>query len=410
MQNLRRIWPELVAAAPRWAVLVLSITVVFAQLANAKAAGTVKSVNGNTIVLTTDGGTEATVTLADATRIMRATPGQTDLKSATPIQISDIQVGDRVLALGPSGQGNTTAASTVIVMKKTDIADKQQHEQEQWRNGVGGIVKQVDASSGTITIANAFAASGKPILIHVSSATAVRRYPPDSANYSDAKPGTLSEIQPGDQLQARGAKNADGTELTAQEIVSGTFRQIAGTVLSTDAAQNSVTLMDLTTKKPVTIKINAASQMHQLPQFLAQRLAMRFKGGTPAEGAGTARGDSSANRAETNGNAEAGNANWRGQGAGGNGAEAGSGMRGGGAPDFDRILSRMPTVSLSDLQKGEAVIVAATQGSASSAPTATKLLTGVEPILSAAPSGAAAATILSPWNLSASPAGAEAPE
>jgi hypothetical protein len=62
------------------------------------------------------------------------------------------------------------------------------------------------------------------------------------------------------------------------------------------------------------------------------------------------------------------------------------------------------------LQKGEAVIVAATQGSATSPPTATKLITGVEPILSAAPSGAAAATILSPWNLGGAPAGAEAPE
>jgi hypothetical protein len=413
MQNLRRVWRELdLDASPKWVILLLSAAVLFAQPAYAKAVGTVKSISGNTIVLTTDAGTDASVTLSDSTRLVRISPGQTDLKSATPIQLSDVQVGDRVLALGPDGEGSSTAASMVVVMKKTDIAGKQQQEREEWRNGVGGIVKQVDPSSGTITIANTFAASGKPILVHVSSATVVRRYPPDSANYSDAKPGTLDEIQPGDQLQARGTKNADGTELTAQEIVSGAFRQIAGTVISTDPAQNSLTLMDLTTKKPVTVKINASSQMHQLPQLFAQRLAMRFKGGTPGEVTARTSGGASQNATSGNWNGVAGSGSWRGRGgvdAGGNG-EGGMGMRAGGAPDFDRILSRMPTVSLSDLQKGEAVIVAATQGSATSPPTATKLITGVEPILSAAPSGAAAATILSPWNLGGAPAGAEAPE
>ena len=46
-----------------------------------------------------------------------------------------------------------------------------------------------------------------------------------------------------------------------------------------------------------------------------------------------------------------------------------------------KMLSRMPTVSISDLQKGEAVMLVATEGSASSSPTAITLLTGVEPIL-----------------------------
>lgn len=415
MQNLRRIWRELdFLRVPKWMVFVLAAGVIFAQVAHADAVGTVKSVTGNTIMLTTDDGAEVTVNLADTARIVRMTPGQTNLKSATPIQLSDIQIGDRILARGPSGEGNSTAASMVVVMKKTDIADKQQQEREEWRNGVGGIVKQVDAANGTITVANTFAASGKPILIHVTSATAIRRYPPDSANYNDAKPGTISEIQPGDQLQARGTKNADGTELTAQEIVSGTFRQIAGTVISTDPAQSSVTVMDLMTKKPITLKITPASQMHQLPQFFAQRLAMRFKGGSPGVGAGPENAGGPQNGAGRNWNGGAGGGNWRGPGGAGAGAggggEGGMGGRAGGAPDLDRIMSRMPSISLSDLQKGEAVILAATQGTPGSPPTATKLVTGVEPILSAAPSGAAAATILSPWNLGGSPAGAEAAE
>src|ERR1700740_3070590 len=80
-------------------VLLLTLWAAFTQAAFAKAVGTVKSISGSSIVLTTDGG-EVTITLADSTRILRASPGQTDLKSATPIQVSDIHVGDRLLAIG----------------------------------------------------------------------------------------------------------------------------------------------------------------------------------------------------------------------------------------------------------------------------------------------------------------------
>jgi hypothetical protein len=389
--------------ALKWATFLAAGLVFLAPTAFAKAVGTVKSIDGNTIVLTTDTGEPATVMLSDSTRIVRATPGQTDLKSATPIRVSDIQVGDRVLALGPNGEGNSTAASMVVVMKKSDIADRQQQEREQWRNGVGGIVKQIDVSNRTITVANALVSGGKPIVIHVTSTTAIRRYPPDSANYDDAKPGTLDQMQPGDQLQARGTKSSDGSELTAEEIVTGTFRQIAGTVISTDAAQSTVTVMDLVTKKPITLKISAVSQMHQLPQVMAERLAMRFKGGAAPGNAGQAGGASPGGAGSNSNRAQAGGS-WRGQGGGGYGAgSGGAGSRAQGTPDFDRILSRMPSLSLSELEKGQAVILVATEGSSTSAPTATKLLTGVEPILTAAPSGAAAATILSPWNLGASP-------
>ena len=81
------------------------------------------------------------------------------------------------------------------------------------------------------------------------------------------------------------------------------------------------------------------------------------------------------------------------------GGAGGNWHAGGGAPDFQQMFSRMPAVSVSDLNKGDAVILVATEGSSSSGPTAITLLAGVEPILSAAPAGTSAATILSPWNL-----------
>ena len=398
------------------AALVSLLVSASAQTPVAKAVGTVKSITSNSVVLTTDSSSDLTVTFADSAHIVRAAPGQTDLKTAAPIAISEIQIGDRVFARGQAGEGNTVIASSAIVMKKSDIADKQQRERDEWRKGVGGIVKEVNATANSITVANAMVASGKPIIIHISPETIIRRYAPNSVKFDDARPGTLDQIKPGDQLRARGSKNGDEAEFTAQAIVSGTFRDIAGTVVSTDAANNNVTVMDLLTKKPVVVKVGAESQLRRLPLFVAQMIAMRLKGGAPGADIGpNATGGQQGPPQGGSGNQGAGQGGHRNWQRGGNaGTGAGSGMEGGpggnwrgggGPPDFQQMLGRMPAVATSDLQKGDAVMLVATEGSSASGPTAITLLAGVEPILTAAPSGARASTLLSPWNLGA-PAGA----
>ena len=128
--------------------------------------------------------------------------------------------------------------------------------------------------------------------------TIIRRYAPDSVKFDDAKPGTLDQIKPGDQLRARGTKSDDGKEMAAAEIVSGTFRSIAGTVVSTDAANNTITVTDLVNKRPVTLKIGSDSQMHKLPPMLAQRIAHALKGGAAA-GAGAAAAGGAAAQAQS---------------------------------------------------------------------------------------------------------------
>jgi hypothetical protein len=63
------------------------------------------------------------------------------------------------------------------------------------------------------------------------------------------------------------------------------------------------------------------------------------------------------------------------------------------------MVDRLPAISLSDLHKGDAVIILSTEGTAGVGTTIT-LLAGVEPILQAAPN-ASGASILTPWSLSA---------
>jgi hypothetical protein len=72
------------------------------------------------------------------------------------------------------------------------------------------------------------------------------------------------------------------------------------------------------------------------------------------------------------------------------------------------MLNRLPSISIGDLERGQAVMLVATEGSASSRPTAIKVLAGVEPILTAAPNPTTASSILSPWNLGATAGGADA--
>lgn len=361
-----------------------------------KAVGKVKTVAGNVITLTTDAGDELSIQLSDAARLLRAETGQKDLKSAPTAQLQDVQPGDRLLARGSyADDGKSMVASTVLLMKAADVSAKQEHDREEWRlHGVGGLVSAVDLSAQTITISVPGFGGNKTVKVTVAKNTIVRRYAPDSIKFDDAKPAPLTEVKSGDQLRARGERSSDGSELSAQEIVFGTFRNIAGTVISADAAKSTLTVTDLATKKPVVVNISADSQLHKLSPMIAQRIAMRLRG------------------ASMEGHAPAGAGNPPPEGMarpdGGPPAGEGANGRNGGPPDFQQMLSHMPAVTLADLQKGDAVMIVSTEGTASALPKAVTLLTGVEPILTASPDSSRAAMLLSPWNLGGSGGAGEA--
>ena len=353
-----------------------------------KPVGTVKAIMGNTITLTTDAGATMNVTVGDNTRMLRTAPGQKDLKDAVPAHLQDVQVGDRILARGTqAGDGGPVAATAVIVMKARDIAAMQQQERDDWeKRGIGGLVTAIDAARGNITISISALGGSKTEQVHVAKTTIIRRYAPDSIKFDDAKAGTIEQTKVGDQLRARGTNSADGSEMAAEEIVSGTFLNIAGTVISTDAAKQEVSVMDLATKKPLILRIAGDSQLREMPTMMAQRMAMRMKGGSAGEGGvGPMQPGKPAERT----------------GAGGFGGP----RPGAGRGDFQQMLARLPVVTLGALQKGSAVMIVATEGSASTPPTAITLLTGVEPILTATPKGGQAAMLLSPWNLSGAGSG-----
>lgn len=377
-----------------------------AQQQNGAAAtrriGIIKAINGNSITLTPlppDTGTEANITITPTTRILRIAPGEKTLKNAATLQLQDLQVGDHILVGGkPSEDGKSLAAASVVVMKASDVEAKQQQELQDWqKRGTGGLVCAVDTSTGTITI-SATTCKSKTTAVKTSTTTIFRRYAPDSVKFDDAKLSTLQEIRAGDQLRARGNRSADGSEIVADEIVTGAFRNIAGIVSSVDASSGTLTVQDLLSKKPVQIKVTSDSQLHALPPEMAEGMARRLKASAfgGAGGSGRSAGSSASGAANGGGQQSA----WH----GGTGASSSSGagtggaMRQGGAPDLNRMLARTPVTTLADLHKGDAVIILATEGSPSTTSTAITLVSGVEPILRAAPNGSQA-MMLSAWTL-----------
>ncbi len=350
----------------RAAIAALGFTIALSAAGHAQAPaasrviGTVASVSGNSVSVQQDSGTAVTVTVSETANIVRTAPGSKSLAGATKIGLTDIAACDRVLMLVA---GDPPAARVVVVNKASDIAAKQQQEQADWaRRGIGGLVKSVDPSTGTITIT----ATNRTSAIHTTPSTLFRRYAPDSVKFSEAQPSTLAAIQPGDQVEARG--NRTGDEIAADEIVSGSFRNIAGTVSSVNASGGTLEVKDLVTKKTVTIKTTPDSDLRKIDPQMAQMIAMRLRsngvnGGGPGQGGGHAAGAA----------------------APGAGGQAGQGAQNG-AGGFNRVLQHSPEIHVSDLHKGDAVMIVATSGNPDSA-TAIRLLAGVEPMLQASASG-----------------------
>jgi len=366
----------------------------------AKRIGTIKTINGAALTLGQASGPDVSVTIQPSARILRLAPGDKDLKNATALQMTDLHVGDMVRVRGSgSADGNSISVLEVIVITQAAVAAVSDQMKQDWqKRGTGGLVDSVDAASGNVTLSIPTLAGKKTILIHTSKETVVHRYAPDSAKPEDAKPSSLTDIHAGDQLRARGNKNADGSEISAEEIYAGVFPQFAATVKSIDANSGILTIQDLSTKKTVQVKVSTDSQLHKIPAQMAQMFAARLKGTMPAGTPGAAGA-----KPTEGGNNQApspGGSTWSG-GAGGS-------NRSGGPPDLQRLLSRMPSTTLAEmnLQKGDAVIILATEGSATSPHTAITLLSGVEPILQASPS--AQAMMLTPWNLGGGAPGGDA--
>ena len=321
----------------------------------------------------TDAGQSVLVMFDDKTVFMRARPGASTLEGATTVTLSDVGVGDRVIALGRvSEDQKSVPARRVVVMTKADIAQKHERDREEWRRrGIFGVVKALNAQAQEITIETRTREGLKQVVIPVTDKVTLRRYAPDSVKFADAKPSAFAELKVGDQLRALGERSADGARFTPEEVVTGSFRTVLGTVTAVDAANNVITAKNEQAKQTFTVSVTPDSNLRRLPQFggAGGGGMMIMRGGTPGQ---TPPGGAEGNR--------------RPQGAGGQqGGAPGEGgqrrMMMGGGFDIQQMIERLPQVSVAELKPGDVIIVSSTQGADPARVTAITLLAGADALI-----------------------------
>ena len=326
-----------------------------------RAQGEVKAIDlaGKQLILKTDAGSLVTVVFADNTSYMRVAPNATTLDGATKIAVTDVAEGDRVMAMGRvSDDRKTATARVIVVMSKADIAQKQEADRAEWqKRGILGVITAIKPETKEIIISTRSLAGQQPLTIPVSEKVEMRRYAPDSIKFADAMPSKLDELKVGDQLRALGQRNTDGTSFTAEKVVTGSFKSVAGVVTAIDAATGEVKINDMQTKQPLTVVVKQDSVLRKFPAMGAGggMMVMRPGGGGAASG---------------------------GPPAGGQGPRpAGMGPGAGGGVNIQDMMERLPTIAMADVKVGDTIIVSSTRGADPTRLTAISLISGADTLL-----------------------------
>ncbi len=289
------------------------------------------------ILVKPDNGEVSAIPFSPETEVVRVAPGTRDLSKAEPARITEIVTGDRVLVSFVQGM---TEARRIVLVTATDIAKRNEASRLDWQTrGVAGVVTSANGNQIILR------AGQQVVTVTTDEHTVIRRYAPDSVRFADAVFSSVSQIAPGDQLQARGEKSPadtsadtskDGLTVKAQEIVFGTFLSKAGTIAAVDPQANRITIRELATNKPLTIKLTADSRLRMVPDDV--HTTMSHMHGSAHD----------APRPE-------------------------GGLRG-----MAQMIDRAPAAKIEDLKPGMTVVVTSTKGASSNELTAIVLLANAD--------------------------------
>jgi hypothetical protein len=340
-------------------------------------AGDVVSVDQTKLVLRSKDG-DLDAVFAPNSEFKRVPADNPKLSAAVAANIADIGAGDKVVVSGiVSDDKKSIAVRTVYLMTKSDLAAREAAERQKWTTrGISGRVVSADQMTKQVKIEVRGLMGSTTVVLSPKENAKFLRYAPHSVRFSEAVPSSIVDIQVGDMLRAVGDRSPDGMSFAAEEVVTGAFRTLAGTVKSVDAARNEVVITDLATKKDVTIELGTAILLKKFPEEMAQRMAAFQGGGSPGGQGRPAQGP------PAGGAAPGGQAGGPGRGGMGGGAGRGG---------IDDMLERFPTITVAELKAGDVIAISSSREQASvDRVKAIKLVAGVEPFLKAAQAQAAA--------------------
>jgi len=291
--------------------------------------------------LKTADGKQTIVTVNDNTVYRRVPPGEINLDKAASISLEAIAVGDRVLVQGKPDQ--SFVARAVIVMSKSEVAEKHARDREAWlKRGVSGVITALNPEKKDITLRTSLGASSNSTIPAVAAEGGTFRRYSGSVKFKDARISSFAELKVGDQLRALGEKNADGTRYVAQEIVSGTFRTITGKIVSVDPATREVKITDAQTQKPLSVVVIDDSMLRRLSPDLVKLLIQISSKSSSSSG-----------------------------------SESATGNQG----DIQDRVEKSSVITLADLKPGDAILVSSITDADPSRITAVLLAAGVEELV-----------------------------
>jgi hypothetical protein len=367
-------------------IALLSATFASAQATTVKPStliGNVVSINATTIALKTKDA-EIAVMLTDKTEFKRVPPGKPSLSAATPSSASEIAVGDGLVVTGIlSDDKRSIPARAVYLMTSSDISQQKQADAQRWATrGISGRVATANADTGQLSIEVRGLTGTQTITVTPKPAAKFRKYKQDSIQYSEALESKFADIQSGDMIRALGDRSSDGLSFAAEEIVTGAFKTVVGTIKSVDTATNQIVVTELQTNKDVIVSVGNGSALKRIPEEMSQRMSQMGGGaGSPAGQPGTQSGGRPGGVPPAGGQPAGPGQPQGGPGRGG----MGGGARGG----IDDMFERFPVITAAELKVGDMIAVSSSKSAATDNITAIKLLAGVEPFVRAGQAQAA---------------------
>ena len=370
---------------PLLAFSVLAPNAAFAQAPSpyTSVQGSITKVDAATKVISvkTDTG-ETTVKYSDQTKLLELPPGEADVKKATPVKAEGISAGDHILARVQTKDPTGLPAGTIYINRASDIAKENAAKAQEWQTqAVSGFAESIDIAGkkAMIKVKGAAGAPDRDVALDLSGPVSYQRFSDKSLEYERAD---LAGVKPGDHVRVLGTKNADVTQIKVTDLAADAIRQIGATVKSVDPATGTISAVD-TAKKPVTINVRPSTKVKALDEQTAQMIARivnpsyqgagRRGGGGGGEARGGGRGIGGPGGAGPGDDAP-----------GGKGRYARGGGRGRGGNQIQNLIDSQPDQKVADLKSGDAIIVSGPATGDSF--TAMMVLSGVDPILRAAPS------------------------
>lgn len=345
------------------------------------------------LVMKAADGSSLSVTLAEKGTVVKVAPGETSLANAAPIGFDAITSGDRVMVRGGArNERGIEGALRVVVMARTDLAARNEAELRAWRErGVSGTLISADPANREFILQTAAtpAAPGAPgapgapaggpapvntVVVDATKAV-IHRYADNSVKFDDARPSTVTEMEPADQVRVLGTRAADGRKITAERVVFGHFSTRALAIEKIDPASGVISVKDLQSNQKFTLTVSAGGAIRKIPA----EMAAMFGGGAPGGGRpGVGGGGRQSGGAMGGGQAGASGGPPGGAmgGARPNGPRPGGGGRGG--RGMEDMVERMPTITLADLKKDDWIGAVVGRIDASGKAVAFNVLAGIE--------------------------------